>query len=155
MLLPALSRAKTKVQGRRCQNNVRQLALALNIYVSDYRRYFSNIRFSVGSWLESKDSGSFWYDHLKPYVGHDWTNALFRCGAYEGPTVKGRIVTSDGPVVSGFSGIDSINDAKGSYGYNGLFEPGLGNTFAGRWVTEAEVKVPHDMVALGDAILSI
>jgi len=155
MLLPALSRAKSKVQATHCNNNVRQLALGLNLYVSDYGRYFSNIRFSVGSWLESKDPGSFWYEHLKSYVMQDWTNALFRCGAYEGPTVKGKIVTSEGPVVPGFSGFSAINDANGSYGYNGLGEPGLGNTLIGPWVRESQVKVPHDMIALGDANLVI
>jgi prepilin-type N-terminal cleavage/methylation domain-containing protein/prepilin-type processing-associated H-X9-DG protein len=36
MLLPALSKAKTKAQGIMCQNNSKQLMLAWNIYAGDY-----------------------------------------------------------------------------------------------------------------------
>src|SRR3989442_15091379 len=36
MLLPALSRAKTKSQGIMCQNNGKQLMLAWRLYAEDY-----------------------------------------------------------------------------------------------------------------------
>jgi hypothetical protein len=45
-------------------------ALGTNLYVSDYGRYFSNIRFSSArGW--SKEPGSFWYEHPKTYVMQD------------------------------------------------------------------------------------
>ena len=42
MLLPALSKAKTKAQGAQCMNNNRQLELANQMYVGDNRDYFPN-----------------------------------------------------------------------------------------------------------------
>ena len=39
MLLPALATAKGKSQGVKCQNNVRQFSLAINVYSGDYLEY--------------------------------------------------------------------------------------------------------------------
>jgi prepilin-type N-terminal cleavage/methylation domain-containing protein len=40
MLLPALSKAKTKAQGIKCLNNTKQLMLAMKLYAGDYEDWF-------------------------------------------------------------------------------------------------------------------
>ena len=40
MLLPALSRAKTKAQSIQCVNNEKQLGLATKLYLNDFRDVF-------------------------------------------------------------------------------------------------------------------
>lgn len=40
MLLPALSRAKSKAQGAWCENNLKQLMVAIHMYSSDNREYY-------------------------------------------------------------------------------------------------------------------
>src|SRR5579859_8047011 len=39
MLLPALSKAKTQAQATSCRNHLRQMALALQLYVTDWKYY--------------------------------------------------------------------------------------------------------------------
>jgi len=43
MLLPALSKAKTKAQGILCMSNTKQLMLAVNLYAGDFRDEFPNV----------------------------------------------------------------------------------------------------------------
>ena len=40
MLLPSLSKAKTKSQGIFCMNNGKQMMLAVSLYTGDYTEYF-------------------------------------------------------------------------------------------------------------------
>ena len=135
MLLPALTRAKSSAHLARCSSNVRQLALALQLYVEDHRRYPIHR-------LEEK---LFFHEPLQPYSSSAWTNELYRCPGYRSYT---GIVPGDLPY--------------GSYGYNvggvtTIVPPGLGLGFtaptSGRVgaVGETEVRAPVDMIALGDA----
>src|SRR5579862_4360988 len=39
MLLPALSKAKAAGQSAACKSNLRQLGIALNLYIGDYQKY--------------------------------------------------------------------------------------------------------------------
>ena len=48
LLLPALSKAKTKAQTARCLNNLRQLGIANSLYTSDFNEKFPFMR---ESWL--------------------------------------------------------------------------------------------------------
>src|ERR1051325_9930660 len=52
MLLPALSKAKTKANGILCMNNEKQLVTAWHIYASDYNGTFvPNEDNATGGWL--------------------------------------------------------------------------------------------------------
>src|ERR1035438_408738 len=50
MLLPALSKAKTRANDAKCMSNLRQCAVALNLYVQDYndRLFWKSTNISLG-----------------------------------------------------------------------------------------------------------
>jgi prepilin-type N-terminal cleavage/methylation domain-containing protein len=48
MLLPALARAKDSAKSAACKSNLRQLGVALKMYVDDYQRYPGEIMIESG-----------------------------------------------------------------------------------------------------------
>jgi prepilin-type N-terminal cleavage/methylation domain-containing protein len=60
MLLPALSRAKTKAVTTKCLGNIKQLSLATQMYLGDHDDYLPNGQVSAGSSFAGR---------LAPYVG--------------------------------------------------------------------------------------
>ena len=58
MLLPALARAKEKGRQIRCQSNLRQIGLAMRMYVDDYGAY--PFLLSVPDW--NKPFSMYWYE---------------------------------------------------------------------------------------------
>ena len=51
MLLPALSRAKTKAQGIKCMSNMKQLMLAFRLYADDYNGLFFPNTYGGDGWV--------------------------------------------------------------------------------------------------------
>jgi len=146
LLLPALSAAKEAGRTARCQGNLHQIDLGLQMYVQDTHAYpvFS---FDQNGGIISL---GFWSTHLFPYVKHDWTNALYLCPSYRGLTLAGN----------------SIAVPLGSYGYNangvqfGLSPLGLGgyltdpaDTTSIKAIADSTVVAPANMIELGDANL--
>jgi prepilin-type N-terminal cleavage/methylation domain-containing protein/prepilin-type processing-associated H-X9-DG protein len=142
LLLPALSQAKQASHSARCKSNLRQIGLALNMYMGDNQYYpgYPTQDTSRRLWTT-------WGDLLSKPMGASWTSGVFLCPGYKGPTV------SKGPVASG-----EVSDA-GSYGYNArgmavtVASGILGLGFTGFQKTAAMVRVPADMIAIGDAFL--
>jgi prepilin-type N-terminal cleavage/methylation domain-containing protein/prepilin-type processing-associated H-X9-DG protein len=152
LLLPALSAAKAKAHDVACKNNSRQLGFALTLHVMD-QGYYPVYNVDPGISLENV----FWHASLRPYTDSGWTNQLYRCPAYRGMTVDGN----------------EYGAPLGSYGYNAngtKFTPstlGLGGALTkvaidgpfedGRnpmlRIEESRVRVPSDMIAVGDATL--
>lgn len=64
MLLPALSRAKSKAQGIYCMNNHRNLLLAWKLYVDDAREVLPHVKHGpyewVGGWLDYSANRDNW-----------------------------------------------------------------------------------------------
>ena len=131
LLLPALCKARAHACTAACASNLRQIGLALTIYVSDFGKYPSGIRWSVTSFP--------WYRNqiFTPYTAR--SRRVFFCPAQRPATESG------------------IDFCPLSYGYNSLGsarQPGwhLGLGFIShRPVSEAEVKMPSDMIAVGDS----
>ncbi len=119
MLLPALSKARAKARDVSCKNNLKQLALALNLYVSD------------------NDDFACWGYHpitinyyLYPYIlgaydksGHSTTNPIIQ-GTYQCPSARYRYVYSSDCIQScyGYNGA-AVNTSKARvFGYVGSYE---------------------------------
>ncbi len=154
LLLPALSKAKSSARSASCKGNLRQLGIALNMYVNDFK-FYPVYNVDPFSSLESQ----FWHASLKPYTSSKWTDPLYKCPDYKGLTLNGNEAASP----------------LGSYGYNAngtKFTPsplGLGGRFTkvsldgssadfssivhGGRIGENRVLKPADMIALGDASL--
>ncbi len=62
MLLPALSQARAKARSASCASNLKQLGLAMRMYIDE-----SND--SIPPWYTLGQSAGFWYDRLIPYLG--------------------------------------------------------------------------------------
>jgi prepilin-type N-terminal cleavage/methylation domain-containing protein len=70
MLLPALARAKAKAQQANCISNLKQIAVALNLYVDDNSNFFPYISVDATVIDPSDTSGNkaLWTKLLGPYV---------------------------------------------------------------------------------------
>jgi prepilin-type N-terminal cleavage/methylation domain-containing protein/prepilin-type processing-associated H-X9-DG protein len=168
ILLPALSKAKQTAWSVKCRSNVRQLGLALTMYVGDHSVY----PFWVDPIsLNASPSDLMWPSMLEPYlqkraqtnkpgpvgsraVGQSLVESVFAC------PVPGPAQLNPGSDVTGFT--------RTEYGYNmyGFHQPGYPDSeagFLGLWGRrsqhtqgkycprpESEVVTPVDMIAFGD-----
>jgi prepilin-type processing-associated H-X9-DG protein/prepilin-type N-terminal cleavage/methylation domain-containing protein len=131
LLLPALCKAKAHARTAACASNLRQIGLALTIYVGDFRKYPTGMRWVVTSLP--------WYANqvLTPYTAR--SRREFFCPAQRPATKPG------------------IDFCPLSYGYNSLGSArqpgshlGLGDG-SHRLISEAEIKMPSDMISVGDS----
>ena len=146
LLLPALSRAKSRANAVKCQSNLRQVGLALNLYVTDESAYPLLFYPSGHSWVV-------WDDVLRPYIVNRWTNQVFKCPEYRWRTTRDAQAAA----------LVDPTERWGSYAYNGFgsTDYGLGGSVNrdqsqvanSDFVLEANVRVPADMVAASDATL--
>src|SRR2546423_9069815 len=109
MLLPALAKAKDKAVRAQCQNNVKQIALGMHMYVNDSREFLPepnwNSPWVRRGWLYDASKGSvpdpnaapYNTDIRAPYIGGlllDYTRSycIYRCPLYRtnSPTWKQR-----------------------------------------------------------------
>ncbi len=89
MLLPALTKAKSKAQQAKCTGNLRQVSIGTTMYATDYKDTFHNIGGSVpnnGQWtknpkvtdlLDPSDPLAYWGLAYIKYFGG--TKHIFRC----------------------------------------------------------------------------
>ena len=152
LLLPALNRAKAGAHRARCTNNLRQLALALRLYMDEFQKYPLYQDYSA------YPAFVFWQDKLLTYVANN--KALYICPANFSTNILNNWST--------FSIADRTYGPNRSYGYNASGSPpywepasGMGTSPLGldgeflppldvRPLPEAQVVAPADMVALGD-----
>ena len=112
------------------------------MYVDDNRYYPSYADLNLGA-QEMQSAWLYWPDRLRPDVSAGWSNDVYRCPAYSGPTAM--------PLSPDFGRYLIL----GSYGYNCEATYALGSRLEGTnyLVTESQILMPSDMFALGDANL--
>jgi hypothetical protein len=165
LLLPTLSKGKAQGKSASCKNHLRQMGLALQMYLQDNQNKYPHYLGSPGpSYGDAIGKGGranglvYWSSKLFPYYPLNWMNPLFHCPGYTGKI--------SGPYEPG-----SI-ERRGSYGYN-IFGTrlddhtnenfGLGPVIF--WkdqqgafvpaVAEAEVLAPSEMLAIGDSAMVV
>jgi len=176
LLLPALARGKSAAKSAACKSNLRQLGIALNMYVADYDMYPGNgvVLFS-GAISPGGDSSIFFaaagMNWLNPYLGgkNDPTDvnsrfSLVPAGVFHCPARESRPPRPIGP--------NYVNLPDSDYGYNeagtawrtGIPRLGLGFTLEitgfdmNGWpigpedrVRPGQVSRPADLIAIGDS----
>jgi prepilin-type N-terminal cleavage/methylation domain-containing protein/prepilin-type processing-associated H-X9-DG protein len=155
LLLPVLSRAKAGARATQCSSNLRQIALALQGYVSDFHAYPVYSEFKMG--IHFAEDYVRWHTLLSDYMARgssrpkafDWFGNIYRCPA--------------NPAHDRFLVVGGLT-AAGSYGYNERgtvldLTSGLSWGLGGAWsastskpLREAAVRAPSEMIALGDGI---
>lgn len=155
MLLPALNRAKFASKNTACKNNLRQLGLALRMYVTDTGVFPHTVDANV-----SKT----WYLSIAPYYDNNLN--LMSCPTFKGeyPIDRAIVWLFGNAYHRSPSSPDGV--AGVSYGYNGF---GVGSANTTSWtanlglglqvnpgqsmpaVRDADVIAPADMVAISDS----
>jgi prepilin-type processing-associated H-X9-DG protein/prepilin-type N-terminal cleavage/methylation domain-containing protein len=151
LLLPVLSKAKQEAQRTKCLGNLRQIGIAMSMYVADARQYPPSIYWVFQTpYNPSARINHYWSDAIAPHLGAQWSNEVYRCPAYRGPTAFPRV---DGGLIP----------LAGSYGYNGwitdfsLDNPRERNPVVnpgGHPARESSVVAPSEMIEVGDANLT-
>ncbi len=163
MLLPALSLAQAEAKSTSCQNHLRQMEVALSLYLDDNRNSYP---YSVMNPSRSPSGSPLveWEDEIAPYDPLNWTNRAYHCPGYRGPISAGTLVGN----ASGIGGEHYV----GSYGYNafGTDWPspysalGLGawgSLGAGPFwksgfplpIRNSVIRAPSEMIAFADSTL--
>ncbi len=132
LLLPALSMGRGQAQSAACKNHLRQIGLAMTMYVSDYGRYPP---------LTEKGSPQNCFDKFYPYYSLHWTNLAWNCPTY---------LANNGRVYS--FGTNGLGFASYSYNWIGTANPSqsLGLGFRTIFTREPEVAAPSQMYAVAD-----
>jgi prepilin-type N-terminal cleavage/methylation domain-containing protein/prepilin-type processing-associated H-X9-DG protein len=167
LLLSAINRAKVQARIVACKSNLRQYVLGLRMYVDDYKAY--PLSYAVDdSRLGLLTGYGAWFQLLRPYTKDTWTSNVDANGRPTQPEPPGIQVCPDysqrgGEFFVPNSGIGS----NGSYGYNCYgydlgASPWLGLGYGGSLATppdtpvrEGDVVCPSDMIAVGDALMTI
>ncbi len=162
VLLPALSMAKAHARSTPCKNHLRQLGLALQMYVNENRGkypYYRGAADPAYNNVVGAESTGFWWAKLLPYNPLNWTNPAYHCPGYKG-AIRGSMAVPGGWA-----------HPEGSYAYNAkgvkagtwiatndLMTLGLGGRMAypshpglAGVASEATVTAPSEMFAIGES----
>ncbi len=152
MLLPALSRAKSKAQRISCLNNLRQIGLFVQYYTDDYKDTFPAHRngFPCIDNVDASISLTNWWGTAVIAYAQGLSN-LFHC-----PAIKGR------QIENGATWDWAFDCHKVGYGINSFFDalwPYQGGSFdylsfrftTQRWLKRSSVRSPADNLLIGDA----
>jgi prepilin-type N-terminal cleavage/methylation domain-containing protein/prepilin-type processing-associated H-X9-DG protein len=175
LLLPTLSRAKTAARSVQCKNNLRQLGILLNLYVSETRHFpYLTDGNTLNTWYSTiapQRRGSFYETVSVSYPSDN--NNIMLCPTFKGIYPVEKAITW----VFGIAGYrDPVLDRTNgpivglSYGYNGF---GVGSANATTWGANlglgrkvdqgqsyqviparrgTEVIAPSDMIAIADSM---
>ncbi|HXI73870.1 MAG TPA: DUF1559 domain-containing protein [Verrucomicrobiae bacterium] len=151
MLLPALAKAKAKAKQTACINNMKQIGLALTMYVDDFKQY--------PSCYDSGKNMYVWQPRLLSVMGNN--RAAFSCPAARPESYWDTNLNNTLSSVIGEDGKLDVygikNTTRFSLGYNdwGLRNSsspvrGMGADVGTTPVKDSMVRRPVDMIAIGD-----
>ena len=151
LLLPALSRGKALAKRTICQGNLRQLALAMNMYAQDYGRYPPLQRHIIkGPPNKKTGSGvSLWNAHILPYVSSN--RSMFYCPSF--PDVfQWGLEPSEARFnfPTNIEGNRPFSYAANVMGVSTFGALGLADAYGGLGRKPSELRNPADMIGLGD-----
>jgi prepilin-type N-terminal cleavage/methylation domain-containing protein/prepilin-type processing-associated H-X9-DG protein len=153
LLLPALSLAKSEARSVRCKSNLRQLGLALRMYVDDEGKY-PRSNYVLAPWFLQLIPYALGYElpRTRPLNYNDVSPELFLCTEGRLDTGYTRIGTEESP----FAEIVREVGSRAPYGYNatGTYtgtapKPPVWDLGLGEDAVEEAVSNPSDMIALG------
>ena len=159
LLLPALSTAKAYAHSTTCKNHLRQMGLALKMYVDENRNRYPYFLGPPGTaYGDAVNPGSrggrgkdcvFWSSKLFPYYPLNWTNKAFHCpgykGAITGPVQSPNSAYRLGSYAYNFTGTGTHDYTRYYFGLGPMITWGITP------VAEAQIKVPSEMLAISDS----
>ncbi|HRZ45985.1 MAG TPA: prepilin-type N-terminal cleavage/methylation domain-containing protein [Candidatus Paceibacterota bacterium] len=125
VLLPALGKAKAKAQAAACMGNLKQIGLALTLYVIDSQVYPQH---------KAQSYGDPWTNQFGSYTGH--VPGLYCCPAFK----RARTAATR-----------ALSYAYNAWGCSLEELYGLDDGWPGPPVRETEIVAAADMIAFGDA----
>ncbi|MGO8701978.1 MAG: type II secretion system protein [Limisphaerales bacterium] len=141
LLLSTLARAKSQGVSASCKNHLKQLGLALEMYVNDNRRIYP-------------DANALWFDALAGYSPLQWTNRAYHCPGYRGDiSVYAGTLPHDpvGSYAYNASGVGAY-DSRASLYVKGIARYGLGDTHKHHPPTsQSQIVAPSEMLAIGES----
>ena len=149
MLLPALSKAKSKAQTTQCANNLRQIGLSLQLYLNDHDRYPGHYYVPSGTIIYPA--------RLMPYVSSNLT--VWNCSAERPRYYWTNDVRTQQPIrltpstgfCYGYNDWGGVSEFTRPYqGLGGDINPGSSDPWAIE-PRESHVKAPADMICLSDS----
>ena len=135
LLLPGLAKAKAHAHSATCKNHLRQMGLALQMYVHENG---SKYPYGVNPYAPEFDDAvgvantRYWWAKLLPYYPVRWMDKAYHCPGYKG-AIAGEV---------------GNRPPLGSYAYNerGVRPPFVGYENAGRGI---HIRFPNDNFGLG------
>jgi prepilin-type N-terminal cleavage/methylation domain-containing protein len=154
LLLPALARAKAEAKQTSCLNNLRQVAIATGIYLSDNKAYPGDYSANYGCYV--------WMNRLLPGTGNN--RKVFCCPAAAPDSAWDTNVnrTLGGTYINGLHDAYTVTpDSRFSMGYNdwgvgnvSALDLGLGGDVDGQFfygpMKDSRVVAPAQMIMLAD-----
>jgi prepilin-type processing-associated H-X9-DG protein/prepilin-type N-terminal cleavage/methylation domain-containing protein len=157
LLLPAISRSKTKAHQVGCIGHLHQLGVGLQNFVADNNAYPSIIgptnSENPGWWASQLESGGF--GDSKPVTNFIYAG-VWRCPSAPVTWPWGGGGDDKEPFISYGYNVFGVSPGHSALGLHGNFIPGA--TVIPRYpgfapVKESEVAAPADMMAIGDSIV--
>jgi len=162
LLIQMLSSAKAQSNSTICKNHLRQMGMALQMYVHDHD---SKYPYWVNPYDSSLDGAigavntRYWWAKLLPYYPIKWTDPAYHCPGYQG-AITGELhpfppFGSYAYNAIGVSGAGGFESASHGIHYSPDIRFGLGpptyRSSPRPAVSEAQIRVPSEMFAIGES----